>query len=376
MPLYKESNGTWMFRMYITDENGNKKQIKRRGFKTKAEAREAERLFEPAQEYIQNEKRKQEEKNNIIFFENKIEEFFFEESKRIKVSTLEGKKYAFDNHITNFFKGKNICEITSMDIQKWQNYMLKKPMKKASINKAYQVLIKYFEFLVNFYNLKINPCKKIQSIREKEDDIQEVEMKSKVCEKDDFKKFIDTFSDEEIIPKVAFEIMYKAGTRRSETRAIKWADVDFTNHTIRINKQLQNIGNKVLLSSTKSNTSNRIVFLCKSLEDSLKELYNSELEKYDSSSIVDLYVLGGINAIGATTLNRYREKHIKLANVPYFTNHELRHSYGSNLLNDGFDIKFVSEQMGHESIAVTLSVYHHLLQKAAEENKRNYYNNY
>ena len=62
--------------------------------------------------------------------------------------------------------------------------------------------------------------------------------------------------------------------------------------------------------------------------------------------------------------------------VNAFKKHDLRHSYGSILLNAGFDIKYVSEQMGHESIAMTLEVYHHLLANTEETNKNKYYENY
>lgn len=373
MALYKEENGTWMFRTYITDDAGKRKQVKRRGFKTKAEAREAERLFIPAQEY----EKKKETQNNIIYFEDKVDEFFFEEGKRIKISTLGNNKYYFNAHIKPFFEQKDIMSITSNDIQKWQNNMIKKNLSKNYINHTFRLLTNYFKYMVTFYLLPTNPCDRIQPLREKNDVIVEnVSSKLKVCEKDDFEKYLSTFDDKDIAYKVAFEIMYKAGTRRSETRALKWKDVNFNEHTISINKQLQNTADGVLTTTTKSKTSNRTIFMSKSLEDSLKELYNKEFEKYDLKNLDDLYVLGGIDPVGATTLNVQREKHIKLAEIPYFTNHELRHSYGSNLINDGFDIKYVSEQMGHESISVTLSVYHHLLSDTKEQNRLKYYNNY
>lgn len=294
-----------------------------------------------------NIKRKKEASKNVIYFEDKVDEFFFEESKRIKVSTLGNNKCYFNAHIKKFFEQKDIKSITSNDIQKWQNNMLNKKMNKSFINKVYRILLNYFDYLVAFHNLQTNPCLKVKMLREKEDVIvEELKENLKVCERENFNKYILSFNKNEISYKVAFEVMYKAGTRRSETRALKWKDIDFNNHTISINKQLQNTADGIVTTTTKSLTSNRIIFMSKSLEESLKELYEYEFKKYELTDIQDLYVFGGITPVGATTLNKQREKHIKLAEIPYFTNHELRHSYGSNLIHDGFDIKYVSEQMG------------------------------
>lgn len=43
--------------------------------------------------------------------------------------------------------------------------------------------------------------------------------------------------------------------------------------------------------------------------------------------------------------------------------HDLRHTYGSVLLQDGKDITWVSELLGHASVNVTLGVYAHVVQR-------------
>ncbi len=44
------------------------------------------------------------------------------------------------------------------------------------------------------------------------------------------------------------------------------------------------------------------------------------------------------------------------------------------MLSKGFDIKFVSEQMGHQSIAITLETYHHILSEVQKTNAKKLYN--
>ena len=41
--------------------------------------------------------------------------------------------------------------------------------------------------------------------------------------------------------------------------------------------------------------------------------------------------------------------------------HDLRHSYASLLIQDGWPLKYLQEQLGHHSIAITSDVYGHLV---------------
>jgi integrase len=43
--------------------------------------------------------------------------------------------------------------------------------------------------------------------------------------------------------------------------------------------------------------------------------------------------------------------------------HHLRHTFASHLLDQGFDILFVSKQLGHSSADVTWKVYGHLVKE-------------
>lgn len=378
MPVYKDKkNGTYYFRVYYKDEFGNTKQTSRRGFKTKQEARDALRLFEPIREYELKKAAEEENKKSIILFESLIEDFFFEESKRIKITTLDSKRILFNCRIKPFFEGKDIKQITSNDIKTWQNQLIKKKLENVYINKLYIILKQYFNYLEKFDYIQTNPCKTINSLREKKDKIEEINTNKvkKIVDFESFNSFINSFSAEELYKKVIFEVMYKAGTRISEARALKWKDINFEKHTISINKQIQNIKGSVVLVTPKSTKSIRNIYISKSLENSLKELQTKEKEKY-GPSIEELFVFGGIKAIGGTTIDRTRRTHIEQSGVNAFKNHDLRHSYGSILLNDGFDIKYVSEQMGHESIAITLETYHHLLSNTEEVNKKRYYEKY
>ena len=49
------------------------------------------------------------------------------------------------------------------------------------------------------------------------------------------------------------------------------------------------------------------------------------------------------------------------AGLRRFRFHDLRHTYGSLLIQDGAPLAYVKEQMGHSSIQITVDTYGHLI---------------
>ena len=62
--------------------------------------------------------------------------------------------------------------------------------------------------------------------------------------------------------------------------------------------------------------------------------------------------------------------HRKVAGLPYFRPHDLRHTYGSMLISRGAPLKTISELMGHASIEVTANIYLHSLDVQVRDTAR------
>ena len=58
---------------------------------------------------------------------------------------------------------------------------------------------------------------------------------------------------------------------------------------------------------------------------------------------------------------RYMEPALIKAGVRRFRFHDLRHTFGSLLIQDGASLAYVKEQMGHSSIQLTVDIYGHLV---------------
>jgi site-specific recombinase XerD len=147
------------------------------------------------------------------------------------------------------------------------------------------------------------------------------------------------------------------GLRIGEICALKWGDVDLENGILHISKTAMRIQtptekSKTAVKITAPKTANSVRDI--PLPDFLvKKL--SAVKKSDKC-----YVLSGNSHIVEPRCLSYRFKAIlKKANLPSIKFHALRHTFATNCLQRNFDIKTLSEILGHASVDTTMRIYVH-----------------
>ena len=80
-----------------------------------------------------------------------------------------------------------------------------------------------------------------------------------------------------------------------------------------------------------------------------------------NSVIPDAFLLSGNkNPIEPKTLQNKYKNCLKDCNIPYINFHTLRHTFATRCVEVGFDIKSLSEILGHSSVGTTANIYSHL----------------
>ncbi|MED1381748.1 site-specific integrase [Bacillus mycoides] len=336
MVIYKdEQRGTYYFVVRIRQFDGALKQVKRRGFKTKKEAREAE-----AKMLVEK------ETTSILTFTQVANNYFEWYSQRRKQSSIVTIKNVIYNHLIPEFGKVKIDQIKPKHIMNYQNKVINQYSAKY-LKKIHKALSAIFNFSIKFYGLTSNPARMAGNF--------EIESNKRMnfWEFEEFKRFNEVV--DEPLYKAFFSTLYYSGARKGELLALTWEDVNFEEKTIAINKTKYNRQ----VTEPKTKASNRIIMLPNFAMDLLKDINKSAAL---TAPVKNDYVVFGefYNSMSTSTLQTKFKKYVKIAQVKNIVIHEFRHSHASYLINKGVSPLVVAQRLGHSNVSTTLNTYSHL----------------
>ena len=151
-------------------------------------------------------------------------------------------------------------------------------------------------------------------------------------------------------------ICLSTGLRLGEICSLKWSDIDFENEIIRISSTVQRLPvegheTKTILYEglPKSECSIRDIPIPKELSLLIKEI-----------SIRGTYLIAGDKPVEPRTYENKLASYIKKAgNIEKKNFHALRHTFATNCIESGMDVKCLSEILGHSDVHTTLNKYVH-----------------
>ena len=177
-------------------------------------------------------------------------------------------------------------------------------------------------------------------------------------------------STQEVCPDyfALFLTALRAGLRRGELVALRWGDIQFGNSDKDPNRYIFVQHNYVARQfTTPKSKKARRVDLSRQLRGVLLELRDrrmlSAFTARKSSIAEELVFPSPERSVldPDNLVKRYFLPAIEHAGLRRFRFHDLRHSYGSFLIQKGASLAYVKEQMGHSSIQVTVDTYGHLI---------------
>ena len=175
---------------------------------------------------------------------------------------------------------------------------------------------------------------------------------------------------EEICPDYypLFLMALRAGLRKGELIAVRWGDIQFGVSEDDCNRYILVQRNFVRgkFTTPKSKKSRR-VDLSRELRSTLLRLRDERmLEAFvkGKTSVADDLVFRSKagSVIDQSNLSRnHFLPCLEHAGLRRFRFHDLRHTFGSLLIQDGASLTYVKEQMGHSTIQITVDTYGHLI---------------
>ena len=237
----------------------------------------------------------------------------------------------------------------------------------GTINRAYTILKSAFQMACDEDILVKNPCNfKLSSV------IVKNTKKKYALTPEDQQRFLDFVKSDPRYYKHydTFVFMIETGLRIGELTGLTLKDIDWKNNRIMINHQLQvEPGKKRLyIETTKTEDGVRNIPLTPRAKTSLENIVKNRNPKNIPETVIDGYVgflfltryglprhVFHYDEVFRNCVDKYNRLHpIQLPNV---TPHILRHTFCTNCINAGMNVKSVQYLMGHATSAMTLDVY-------------------
>ena len=148
-----------------------------------------------------------------------------------------------------------------------------------------------------------------------------------------------------------FLLELTTGMRRGEILALKWRDLNLKTGELHISRQVLKVNGKVLISTPKTKSSNRMILLPPEMTELLAELKTRTDSEWIFPSPLDLTQPRHPSAV----YHRF-QKILERANCKRVRFHDLRHTFATMALENGMDIKTLSAMIGHVSAETTVDI--------------------
>ncbi len=212
--------------------------------------------------------------------------------------------------------------------------------------------------------LATNPATKVGQFVETE----KPERRALAMEPEEVKSFLA--SAHEFCPEYypLFLIALRAGLRQGEILGLKWGDFHFGENEDDTDRYIfvQRRWYRGRFSTPKAKKARR-VDMSRELRRVLTEFYDQWLlnaHQKGLSSIADDLVFPGKDGFPLRSrrlLDTYFAPVLERAKLRRFRFHDLRHTFGSLLIEEGAPLPYVRDQLGHSSIQITADKYVHLV---------------
>ena len=340
-------------------------QIRKQGFKTKAEAEAA------AQKAIDEHFKIDGNNENLT-----VNDLF---DRYINKCRANGDTDATITTYTSLIKKWCLSEIGNFKLENINRYHAEeignaiKTSGNASstINKVIDTTKDMFEYAVKQEYIAKNPFNAVDHVKTREQ-----VNPHKAFNKQEMQEILAAYKDEFVLyPYIV--IANQTGMRRGEICGLTWDCVDFENKTITINKQLirHPTDKQLYLDQPKCNSEGDIA-ISTNLVNFLKE-YQAKIKRKKYSKDKDGKLISGnsftfvLSHEDGTFVKpsyvsgRLADRKTKRG-YPEFKTHDFRSTYATNICGNIDDAKYAQQQLRHKNASTTLNIY----DKLGEERKK------
>lgn len=347
--IRKRADGRWEGRYPILSENGGTRY---RSVYGKSYSEVKEKLIDVIQRAhsggnFYDRKLPEDDKETWcgVDFCTLVEEWLHEIEKNRKYSTYIKYKTIYQCHIQGVFSDDSFPEMTNGHIQNQIAGLAVSDSTRHSMLAVIKQTLRYAEKQYGF------PAPSITDnfIRNKAHSVE-------ILNRTEQAKLMQFLHRDMDISKAGIFLCLSTGLRLGEICSLKWGDIDPECRLLHVNRTVQRIksmegSSKTVLLETAPKTvfSNREIPMPDALLSLLMTFKKSGQE----------YILCKNKPMEPRTYQYHFKRYLGQIRIPDYNFHALRHTFATNCIDSGMDIKSLSEILGHSNVQITLDRYVH-----------------
>lgn len=277
---------------------------------------------------------------------------YLAERAHFKTSSLKSYTAILRSRLLPVFGACALSDITSSDLRKYQASLMKEGMSPSRTNTIMQLLRSIMKQEADEGLLKHDPTRSVKRVEEP-------------------KAEIDPLSQEELDLALAairphfrplFTCLAYTGARPNELLALRWSDIDWKQETITISKGRV----RGAEGTPKTKSSGRVLPMPEIVVDALKEV-----RQRDVQALSDHVFLNNRGKPIDKNLDLVWRRALARAGLRHRPSYQLRHTFATQRIMDGFPIPYVAKLLGHSTIDTLVRHYAGWIDNAtAEYNER------
>ncbi len=347
--IRKRKDGRWEGRYLIYSTRENKKVSRSVYGKTYTEVKEKLLLAKAATLVKQPEiyhETHEHDNRDYICFETIAFDWFEDIRFTKKHSTYIKYMNIYNQYLADTVGDYDITEVTDELIRQ---EVVCGPLSESIERSIYCVINQVFDYARSEYHIDIDKAKRRKSA-------YPIKPAKILSEKEQLDLLNVLYTNMDIY-KLGVLLCMSTGLRLGEICSLKWSDIDFDTRVLHVNRTVQRIatveGDNTIRTTLfeddpKSLHSNRYI----PLPDALYELichFRTDSE----------YFFNDNKPLEPRTYQNKFHRYLKEAGVANKNFHSLRHTFATNLVTTGADVKSLSEILGHANVQITLNRYVH-----------------
>ena len=285
----------------------------------------------------------------------------------VKPSTREQYDTNIRNHIIPALGQTKLSKLTAPMIQKFYNKSLQ-TLTPKSVRNIHGILHKMLSQAVKVRYITINPCDACEPPTVPRKEISPLTPEQVTA----FLQEIKGTANEKMLIVDIF-----TGMRQAEIAGLTWDCIDFEKGTITIYRQYRKErhykSKGIYQFSPLKNNRPRTITPAKTVMDTLKEI-KEEQDKFSEEAGDQYHNPDGFvftnhkgKPIPSTTMYGNFKRIAQKIGCPSARYHDLRHTFATLSLQNGDDVKTVSSNLGHATVAFTLDVYGHVSEQMKKD---------